>query len=216
MERNSVFDQIRSQPGVVIDKIYSGSLRPGVENAKANQSPWACKAVFQSLSALAKCLVMRMLFMEGCFLPSDLAEWASPSHGAKQSSREAFNELVSLNIVIQTEDSTHMESNASVFQYRFNPHFQLSLRAALITPMEPWSDYIPHMPLMPKLAGNMNNMNREALDRHSTDKWNEVLAVLVNLYPVQVGDKICMYVTCITIIDTILHNNRHNYTEYKH
>mmetsp|Transcript_3201 Transcript_3201/g.6805 ORF Transcript_3201/g.6805 Transcript_3201/m.6805 type:complete len:111 (-) Transcript_3201:11-343(-) len=105
MQRNSVFDQIRAQPGVVMDKIYSGSARPGVEDAKANQSPWACKAVFQSLSSLAKCIVMRMLFMETEFLPSDLAEWAAP--GAKQSSRDAFDELVSLHIVMQTEDDSN-------------------------------------------------------------------------------------------------------------
>jgi len=60
-----------------------------------------------------------------------------------------------------------------------NPHFQKSLHLALTSPIQPWSD---------GLSGVTNQQDSFAptqveIDTFSTEKWNDVLAFLVNLLP---------------------------------
>eukprot|EP00598_Pedospumella_elongata_P002774 CAMPEP_0184971356 /NCGR_PEP_ID=MMETSP1098-20130426/3606_1 /TAXON_ID=89044 /ORGANISM="Spumella elongata, Strain CCAP 955/1" /LENGTH=66 /DNA_ID=CAMNT_0027493463 /DNA_START=1 /DNA_END=197 /DNA_ORIENTATION=- len=65
---------------MVLDKLYEGLA---LSDKEKSYSPWASKAVFQSLSAVAKCLVMKLLFVEAPFAPEDFIGWAGSSSSSK-------------------------------------------------------------------------------------------------------------------------------------
>ena len=173
MSKVSIFDQLKDQPRMVLDKLYEGLA---LSDKEKSYSPWASKAVFQSLSAVAKCLVMKLLFVEAPFAPEDFIGWAGSSSSSK-ACHEAFDELVSLRIITTIDNISHADVKPSGNQtHQLNPYFQNSLRKTLASPVEPWSSHSSRQVL--------NNVpTHEVLDKFCMDKWNEVLGFLVNLLP---------------------------------
>jgi transcription initiation factor TFIIH subunit 4 len=173
MSRGSLFKQLQGQPRVVLDKLYEGLSASGL-NGTAGGSHWACKAVFQSLSQLAKCLVMKLLFVQAAFSCDEFLMSVAADKSALKQCRIAWEELVAIRIVVD-EDA----SGTATGMYRINPTFQKSLQSSLSGPTEPWSTSTSAS----KTVVASTTISTVDLDRYSTDKWNEVLGYLVNLLP---------------------------------
>lgn len=169
MSRPSLFQQLKTQPRIVLDKLYEGTSH--CANVPMH-SPWACKAVFQSLSSVAKCFVMKLLFVETNFSAKDFLLWSSSS-SYDVCCGESFNELLILSIITEENDGKRTEET----KYRLNPSFQASLKKAIACPIEPWSE-CANLGITQK-----KTFTPEELDRFSTERWNEVLGFLVNLLP---------------------------------
>jgi transcription initiation factor TFIIH subunit 4 len=159
----------------VLEKLYNGVTSTG-PNSKPASSQWACKAVFQSLSAQAKCLVMKLLFVESSFTNSDFMHTSSAASSTK-ACQEAWEELVSLRIVI--EDAV-AEGNGARDVYKLNPAFQKSLQTTIVSPAEPWSTYTS---TATSAVASSASISTTDLDKFSTEKWNDVLGYVVNLLP---------------------------------
>lgn len=171
MSRNSIFDQLKDQPRLVLDKLYEGLV---FNEKHKSYSPWASKAVFQSLSAVAKCLVMKLLFVDTSFTTKDFVGWAGNSSSSVCS--EAFDELLGLRIVV-IDESDQKASIVGGQLHKLNPYFQNSLRKTLASPVEPWNN---HGSSGQTTVGAPTTF---VLDKFSTDQWNDVLGFLVNLLP---------------------------------
>ena len=171
MGRGSIFQQLKNQPRSVLDKLYDGKISTDT-NGKSVSSQWACKAIFQSLSALSKCIVMRLLFFENSFVFEEFLASCVTS-GSEKLCQEAWDEIVSLRIVVRDEASNTSDS------FKINPCFQRSMKTTLLAPTEPWSGFVPSSGQQVHLT----TISTLDLDRYSMDKWNEVLGYLVNLLP---------------------------------
>jgi hypothetical protein len=242
--RKSIFEHIKSQPQVVIDKIYSGAIGTnpnaaasressynilGGGDSKENtvtwaaaaqtsdevidtekiqrlaliQSQYACKAIFQSLPLLAKCLIMKLLFVQCSFTLRDLTSWLSSD--SMDLHVVIIEELIGLRILVPhavTESKEDdMETHYAVSQnydgssnsdawdltkaYAMNSYFQNSLRIALVHPVEPWSYFDSSSSVAAAVEGKKGTRGptRRDLDRLSASRWNEVLGYIVNLTP---------------------------------
>lgn len=248
--RKSIFEHIKSQPQVVIDKIYSGAIGTnpnaaaasressynilgGGDNSKETTATWAaaaaqtsdevidtekiqrlaliqsqyaCKAIFQSLPLLAKCLIMKLLFVQCSFTLRDLTSWLSSE--SMDLHVVIIEELIGLRILVphavteSKEDMDEdMETNYAVSHnydgssdsdawdlskaYAMNSYFQNSLRIALVHPVEPWSYFDSASSVAAAVEGKKGTRGptRRDLDRLSASKWNEVLGYIVNLTP---------------------------------
>lgn len=176
--RSSLFEQLKSQPRIVLDKLYEGAP---LSVKVSTHSPWACKAVFQSLSAIAKCFVMKLLFVEVSFTANDFLMWGgSPSSEAL--CEEAFSELLSLSIIVTVEGS-HSDATSVERNYRLNPSFQSSLKKTISNPVEPWYGCSTTTGTGAANVATKKSFTPEELDQFSSEKWNEVLGFLVNLLP---------------------------------
>lgn len=257
--RKSIFEHIKSQPQVVIDKIYSGMIGTNpnaaassressynilgvaggdnsffrvpigkgtaatgleasqtsdevIDNEKIQrlaviQSQYACKAIFQSLPLLAKCLIMKLLFVQCSFTLRDLSSWLSVD--SMDLHVVIIEELIGLRILVphasteskqeeEEEDDmeiyavSHNDSDAWNLSkaYAMNSHFQNSLRIALVHPVEPWSYFdraasssASSLAPVDRKKETTRGPTRRDLDRLSASRWNEVLGYIVNLTP---------------------------------
>lgn len=251
--RKSIFEHIKSQPQVVIDKIYSGAIGTNPNAASASressynilgggdskettaawaaatpqisdevidtekiqrlaliQSQYACKAIFQSLPLLAKCLIMKLLFVQCSFTLRDLTSWLSSE--SMDLHVVIIEELISLRILVphavteSKEEDLELEYSETPYAvtynydgssdsgawdltktYAINSYFQNSLRIALVHPVEPWSyfDSASSSSVAAAVEGMKGSRGptRKDLDRLSASRWNEVLGYIVNLTP---------------------------------
>ena len=160
----SIFDFIATQPEIVVNKIY-GSSDP--ENLSC---PWACKAIFSSLSSLSKNYVFRCLPIHEPLSGNDMARWMKPE--AKNLHLKALDELVKLRILI---DINSDECSMSTLQ--MNKFFRRGFQYALCNPVEPWcNSSASHALKDDKLAPT-----KDELDEHCTEKWNDVLRSMLNI-----------------------------------
>jgi transcription initiation factor TFIIH subunit 4 len=157
----SILDFIATQSSAVVNKIY------GSQDESNVQSPWACKAVFQSLSALSKNIVMRLIFFEGAISVEQLEEWMTPD--SIPIFRSSVESLLRLRILEELGDD--------IKRYRLNPYFRSSLKHALCHPIDPWSN----TPAAASLKPDKKPPTKEELDKFSADKWEDVLRFMVNL-----------------------------------
>ena len=105
----SIFEWLQTQPSAVVEKLYGRQVAPSSSSqskGSSSQAPFVCKAVFQSLSALAKNYLMRLLFVEKPVTCKELGDWVNggyrrPEHLA------AMEELIKLDILQQELDSAH-------------------------------------------------------------------------------------------------------------
>lgn len=261
--RKSIFEHIKSQPQVVIDKIYSGAIGTNpntaascrepssynilggcgggdnsffrvpigkgstttgdaaaqisdevidsekIQRLAVIQSQYACKAIFQSLPLLAKCLIMKILFVQCSFTLRDLTSWLSAD--SMDLHVVIIEELIGLRILVphaataeskegeeddmETYAASHNDGSRSdsdawdlTKAYAMNSHFQNSLRIALVHPVEPWS-YFNRTAASSSASSavegkkEIRGPTRRELDRLSTSRWNEVLGYIVNLTP---------------------------------
>lgn len=120
---SSIFDFLSEQPDSVIDRLYECG-------EQCSQSPWACKAIFQSLSPLAKLHVTRLLFVQKAVSVSEI-QLCLRSQSFVESSK-ATDELIRLRILIEdTPSDNALMDNEYAARYRLNRHFQRSLQTIL-------------------------------------------------------------------------------------
>lgn len=171
----SIFDYIKSQSKQVADSIYGG-VTTSSSVLQQEQAPWACKAVFQSVSMVAKMHVMNLIFLgnEYTFSTESIIESMStknPSAHAKH--RSALQELVALKII-----SPILQNDR---QYQMNSHFQTSFKLALSCPQEPWSttndesanSNVPYL----------DSAELAAVEEISKKKFHNLLGILVGIRP---------------------------------
>lgn len=95
----NVFDLLETLSQLSLDRLY-GQGSKGMHTAH----PWTCRAVFQSLPALAKQYVMRMLSLDGPLAKATMQDWAEPRYLAVH--QRAMSKLDSLRILIEKEGQT--------------------------------------------------------------------------------------------------------------
>ena len=103
---SSIFEWLQTQPSAVIDKLYGCQVPPSSSsqsNGNTSQAPFVCKAVFQSLSALAKNYLIRLLFIEKSVTCQELGHWVSGGY-RKPEHLAAVEELIKLNILKEDLD----------------------------------------------------------------------------------------------------------------
>lgn len=175
----SIFDLIKDATRSTVDKIYGNG-------ASHSQSPFACKAIFQSLSMLTKCYVMRLIFIENSFDLETLSEWANAN--SQKEHRAAIEELLRLRIVVEVNNIKEEDSSSNSFQvidvdnilkHMVNPHFLINFRSALTTPLHPWAnDTTTETPLVISIPPT-----KQELEIYTTTRWNEVLGFIVDILP---------------------------------
>ena len=157
----SIFDFIATQPEIVVNKIY-GSSDP--ENLS---SPWACKAIFSSLSALSKNYVFRCLSIHEPLNAQDLQKWVKPE--LKHLYSKAVDELIKLRILVETSPE-----GAGL---KMNQFFRRGFQYALCNPIEPWRN----TPAYQSLKDDKQAPTRGELDDHCSEKWNDVLRSILKI-----------------------------------
>ena len=158
-----------------------GSLDP-----ECKYSPWACKAVFSSLSALSKNYVQRLLAIEEPLSSSSLEKWVKPEH--KHTHQKTIDDLIRLWVLVvhkssdeeEEEEAEEEETNDKTTKLLIlNPYFRKGLQHALCHPEEPWSTSAVAVGLKPdKKAPSL-----DFLDDICAEKWNYVLRHLLNILP---------------------------------
>ena len=131
------------------------------EISKNVQAPFVVKAVFQSLSAMAKNYVMRLIFLDHAMTYLEMGDWMIG--GARRKEHLAvLSELIKLHIIVEeinmdvdnndeNDDQAHFREsdvhdvidprfeNVTGAKYRMNSYFQDSLKKAISSPEEPWA-----------------------------------------------------------------------------
>jgi Transcription factor Tfb2 len=160
----SIFDFIATQPEIVVNKIYGSSDR---ENVSA---PWACKAIFSSLSALSKNYVFRCLSIHEPLGRTEMEKWVRPE--LRHLHLKAVDELIKLRILIEIQPEDDAMS-----RLQMNSFFRRGFQYALCNPIEPWHNTSASQMLKEdKIAPS-----KEELDEHCSEKWNDVLRVILNI-----------------------------------
>eukprot|EP01041_Mallomonas_annulata_P002176 gene2176-4234_t len=162
----NIFDYLVTQPGETIDNLYGARDGPSVKS----QSPWACMAIFQSLSPLAKAYIMRIVFNETSIKASDMFSWIQTHATADHNM--AIDQLINLRIFLG--DASSIEKISENRHFRLNKFFQRSIKHALCHPTEPWSS----MAIVPHIAEEYAP-SVEVLNKYSTDMWENMLYFLV-------------------------------------
>ena len=168
----SIFDFIATQPEIVVNKIY-GSSDP--ENLS---SPWACKAIFSSLSALSKNYVFRCISIHEPLLRSDLAKWVKPE--LQHLHLKAVDELIKLRILLEI-----YSDERKLPKIQMNNYFRRGFQYALCNPIEPWCNTSAGA----TLKEDKKTPSKEELEDHCSEKWNDVLRYILNIpLPSAMGD----------------------------
>eukprot|EP01040_Poterioochromonas_malhamensis_P001897 gene1897-2030_t len=205
---SSLFDLLKNEPKLVINKIYSAS----------NTSIWSCQAIFQSLTPLSRYIILRLLFLNTSFKLSEIYLMINKS---KENEIELlFDELIGLDILtedtnITTTTQSHNNSqrqntNSSIPSdlidltdssssssllgkrsiesryrgndsvYRLNTCFQKSLVQAMTQPTNPWE-----VNQTQQVASTLKLMSvsKEFLEEYRLNEWNKVLSYLLNILP---------------------------------
>eukprot|EP01033_Poteriospumella_lacustris_P013144 gene13144-9412_t len=103
--QRSIIDIVREQPRVFVDSLYLGKAdSPAQQHATGRYNIHASQAVFQSLSAYAKLIVMRVLYTTEQFTLHDITLQLLPmGEGARN---KILEELISLYIVVPAATAT--------------------------------------------------------------------------------------------------------------
>ncbi|KAI1268049.1 transcription factor Tfb2 [Xylariaceae sp. FL1019] len=136
---------------------------PGTTFKRLYQQPSTTFAIFRRiLPALAKTIVMAILYMPSPFPNSDLETWVKPT--AKREKDQAISILRSLYIVERTAATT----------ISLTPNFRNSLRLALEGGGDHNSFGVPSKQPVPDSVG------LQFLDEYARKKWDDILHFVVN------------------------------------
>jgi hypothetical protein len=171
---HNVFQWVGDQPESFIDRLYGMKSDAFAMDDTMNdtcvdiviEAVYACRAIFQSFSSLAKTYTMRLIFLDSIHV-NDMAAWSND-----QSAHAAIlNELQRFRIILSEDNSVEGVSVPKFFT--INQHFRKHFFQSLTIPSEPWSD-IRDRPSTTKVSD-------EEIDRIAMDKWNNILRYLLNL-----------------------------------
>ena len=158
----SIFEYLQSQNQAVLNNLYGREDADASRGISKNvQAPFVVKAVFQSLSAMAKNYVMRLIFLDHAMTYLEMGDWMIG--GARRKEHLAvLSELIKLHIIVEeinmdvdnndeNDDQAHFREsdvhdvidprfeNVTGAKYRMNSYFQDSLKKAISSPEEPWA-----------------------------------------------------------------------------
>lgn len=138
------------------------------------EAVYACRAIFQSFSALAKIYTMRLIFLETIHV-NDMAAWSSDdsAHAATLIELQRFRIILPEDVV----EGVSIPKNFSVNQY-----FRNNFLHSLTSPSEPWS-------YLPDDRPSVSKVSDQEIDHIAMDKWNNILRFLLNLPEVSIPSK---------------------------
>lgn len=201
--QKSIIDIVREQPRVFVDSLYMGKAE-SLTNPQGRFNVHASQAIFQSLSAYAKLIVMRVLYTSESFTLHDITLHLLPMGDVARN--KILEELISLYILVPAEVataddpgvdddvmivdelltktdgiSTHIKSKRP---YTLNPSFQASFQTALLTPQHPWADFDPTTVLNtnPRAAQYTAPTPTQIME-NLHERWNMMLQFLVGMVP---------------------------------
>ena len=159
---NSIFEYLQSQNQAVLNNLYGRESADASGRISKNvQAPFVAKAVFQSISAVAKNYVMRLIFVNHAMTYLEMGDWMI--HGARRAEHLAvLSELIKMHILeeeiqmdVDIDDDEGGRShyrrgdiqevidprydNVTGAKYRINSYFRESLKQAISNPEEPWA-----------------------------------------------------------------------------
>ena len=152
-----------------------------------SQAPFVVKAVFQSLSALSKNYILRLLFTGSSadastgMTEDEMRVWAISSQGGGSGKigvqhATAVEELRALH-VLQPAIAPDEGEGASRTTLVLNPFFRCSLQQALLQPREPWADALRGT----KEDGQVHVPSKCELEALSAAKWDALLRFIVGI-----------------------------------
>lgn len=199
---------LSQEPEVVLNRLYGsqgnfvgvtkGGIVEEVDQLR-RQAPWACKAIFQCLSALSKNYILRLLFVTQKIDAESLKGWLCDA-SAEILHEKVIDELKSLKILLEdddermyNEDGDEMDvvfqqihgkkkkkKRAKVANVWLNPHFQESLQKALCYPTEPWMDFSKGFEVKHEEEKRIYPTIDE-IEEFSSSRWSDVLKILLNV-----------------------------------
>ena len=161
----TVFDYLCEQDEETLNRLYGKGATEECngEGTTSRHASWACKAVFQSLSALAKAYVVRLLFVgDQAFTSKNLLGWISAD--SEELNKQIFMELRKLRIFLKT-DRKHF--------YRLNPYFRENMKVALCDPAVPWPSAPGEEP------ADVSAPTLQEISTYCNERWDAVLRFLV-------------------------------------
>eukprot|EP01039_Chlorochromonas_danica_P001598 gene1598-1745_t len=191
----TIFKLLTSEPRIVLDRLY---YPPNHDGSGVYSPSWVCQAIFQSLSPVAQCLVMRLIFLESSFTGKDISIilcnathliisqameelqslWVIVEEGGQET--EGMGDLVDL-----TDSSSPPLAINENQKFIINPKFRAGFKSSMVQPQEPWVVAgRPSMNTNTTAAAN-GTLQVEQLERHSQECWNRLLSMLVNVSPSQ-------------------------------
>ena len=201
---SGIFDYLRWLPEDCINRIYGDDVAEGQPRKLNHQALWACRAVFQSLSALAKNYVMRLIFISTEISASDLACWVSPGAGAGVHAK-TIAELQELQIITQRPADGPMGGGCS--HITMNPRFRTNLLSSLSSAAKPWSQESLHPGMQGQGQGealNQPNLNEAFLNNHFLVHWEKMLYYLINPNLATPNNKVAAKDDVSNIVDNFL------------
>jgi len=153
-----------------------------------SQAPFVTKAVFQSLSALAKNYVLRLLFVgsgadsSAGTTEDEMRVWSIHSHGSSSKvgvqHATAIEELRALHVL----QAAHVPEDSGAAErppLALNPHFRRALQQALLAPREPWGDALRETDAQAQV--HVHVPSKAELEALSAAKWDALLRFVVGI-----------------------------------
>uniref|UniRef100_A0A060T4X9 RNA polymerase II transcription factor B subunit 2 n=1 Tax=Blastobotrys adeninivorans TaxID=409370 RepID=A0A060T4X9_BLAAD len=148
---SSVQEHLEGLPEAVLTRLY--------------QAPATCLAIFRLLPAMAKSMVMSMLFSDGPVKLDDIELWVSPS--SRRLYAEAMKKLKGLHLIKERHQARTI---------LLNPKFRSSLKDAITAG---GSSATKHAFGAPCDTEDKHKVDIAFLDKHATEKWEAILHYMV-------------------------------------
>ena len=191
---HGVFDFIQSQSSLFVNKLY-GNVNDKSETA---QAAWVCRGVLQSLCPLAKCYVMRLVFIETPISSIDIWRWCEPGHKSEHDS--ALKELIQLRVFVEVDKPDEVDAQEDEQWFVLNQYFRESIKYGMLSLSSPWQEDVTTVTTVKSMVKtekeNEENLPMETdegvhncekadgpaveeLEMVSYSRWNTILEFLV-------------------------------------
>lgn len=168
-----VFDHIKLLDEESLNILYGKSNQIN-SNHISKQSIWTCKAIFQSLSALAKNYILRLLNIHEYVRINDCKSWINNDN--KHLHYQVLNELYSFKLLIKREQIDPIHSQNKVIEIMLNNYFRNSFISSLSNPFLLRSNRSNNM----ESKSNLNAVSSSFLDNFFVTTWEKMLYYLIN------------------------------------
>eukprot|EP00603_Paraphysomonas_imperforata_P000804 CAMPEP_0114441746 /NCGR_PEP_ID=MMETSP0103-20121206/16547_1 /TAXON_ID=37642 ORGANISM="Paraphysomonas imperforata, Strain PA2" /NCGR_SAMPLE_ID=MMETSP0103 /ASSEMBLY_ACC=CAM_ASM_000201 /LENGTH=521 /DNA_ID=CAMNT_0001612897 /DNA_START=50 /DNA_END=1615 /DNA_ORIENTATION=- len=212
---SGVFDFIRKQSPLFVNKLYGDQEGEG----DVSQATWVCRGVLQSLCPLAKCFVMRLLFIDAPISSVDIFQWCEPDK--KQEHDSAISELRQLRIFVDVEAPERSQAQRGELWFVLNKPFRESIKRSLVASTQPWEaprtavkteDNQLDAPT-PMIQDDLNEgvarkeeaaPSESELESYSCSRWNTVLQFLVTAdLSLQVSPRVISYLLAAGLMQNL-------------
>jgi len=150
IDAKNLHDYLKTLPQEVLDNLYN--------------HPATCLAVFRELPALAKQLIVRLIYIEQAIPQAVVASWVT--HHYHKQSKQAQDTLTGLRVWKETAMPGGLKS------WLLNPTFRSNLKMALAGGGQPWT-------MSAYLEEDPRSRDVTFLDSYASERWETVLHYLV-------------------------------------